>query len=143
MNTNNVCLDPSELIRLAGIARQRSYSPYSRYKVGAALLCASGNIYTGCNIENAAFSPTVCAERVAFFKAISEGETKFVAIAIVGGANDTPDSEVSPCGVCRQVMMEFCSPEEFKIFLLKNENEYTELTLSELLPYGFGKGNVN
>lgn len=127
---------------LAISARNSSYSPYSGVRVGAALLTASGKIYTGCNIENAAFSPTVCAERVAFFKAISEGEKEFAAIAVSGGANDLPDELFSPCGVCRQVMAEFCDPDKFKIFLVKSENEYKELTLKELLPYGFGKENV-
>lgn len=133
---------PEQLCALAIEARKSSYSPYSGFKVGAALLAASGKIYTGCNIENAAYSPTVCAERVAFFKAVSEGETEFSAIAIAGGANAIPDSECPPCGVCRQVMAEFCHPDTFKVYLAKSENEYTPLTLKELLPYGFGKGNV-
>ena len=130
-----------ELCSLAIKARDNSYSPYSRVRVGAALLTASGKIYTGCNIENAAYSPTVCAERVAFFKAISEGEKEFVAIAIAGGANTSPDGFFPPCGVCRQVMSEFCSP-DFKVYLVKSEDEYTGLTFGELLPHGFGKINV-
>ena len=130
-----------ELCALAVKARKASYSPYSSVKVGAALLTESGRIYTGCNIENAAYSPTVCAERVAFFKAISEGEKEFTAIAIAGGANDTPDGFFPPCGVCRQVMAEFCSP-DFKVYLVKSENEYTTLTLGDLLPHGFGKENI-
>ena len=130
-----------ELCALAIKARNNSYSPYSHVKVGAALLTGSGDVYVGCNIENAAFSPTVCAERVAFFKAISEGEKEFTAIAIAGGANDTPDGFFPPCGVCRQVMVEFCNA-EFKVYLAKSENEYTTLTLRELLPHGFGKENV-
>lgn len=135
------CYSANDLCALAVKARENSYSPYSGVRVGAALLCGSGKIYTGCNIENAAFSPTVCAERVAFFKAISEGEKDFTAIAISGGSDGTPDSEFPPCGVCRQVMSEFCEP-DFKILLAKSETEYTALTLSELLPHGFGKGNV-
>ena len=127
---------------LALNARNNSYSPYSGVKVGAALLSGSGKIYTGCNIENAAFSPTVCAERVAFFKAISEGEKEFTAIAIAGGANESPEEEFPPCGVCRQVMAEFCNPDTFKVYLVKSEDEYKELTLKELLPYGFGKNNL-
>lgn len=130
-----------ELCALAVKARDNSYSPYSRVRVGAALLTASGKVYLGCNIENAAFSPTVCAERVAIFKAISEGEKDFTAIAIAGGANDTPDGFFPPCGVCRQVMSEFCNA-DFKVYLAKNENEYTALTLGELLPHGFGKENI-
>lgn len=135
-------ISPEQLCSLAIEARKSAYSPYSGFKVGAALLAASGKIYTGCNIENAAYSPTVCAERVAFFKAVSEGETEFSAIAIAGGANESPDSECPPCGVCRQVMAEFCSPDTFKVYLAKSEKEYTSLTLKELLPYGFGKGNL-
>ena len=130
-----------ELCSLALKARENSYSPYSNIKVGAALLARSGKIYIGCNIENAAFSPTVCAERVAIFKAISEGEKEFSAIAIAGGANEKPDGEFPPCGVCRQVMAEFCDT-DFKIYLVKNETEYTALSLEELLPYGFSKGNI-
>ena len=133
---------PEALCALALKARKSSYSPYSGFKVGAALLAASGKIYTGCNIENAAYTPTVCAERVAFFKAVSEGETDFIAIAIAGGANDEPDGECPPCGVCRQVMMEFCSPDTFKVLLAKTDTEYATLTLNELLPYGFGPGNL-
>jgi len=133
---------PETLCTLALKARKSSYSPYSGFKVGAALLASSGKIYTGCNIENAAYTPTVCAERVAFFKAVSEGETEFIAIAIAGGAGDSPDGECPPCGVCRQVMMEFCDPDTFKVLLAKSDTEYTALTLKELLPYGFGPGNV-
>ena len=135
MNVKDMCA-------LAIKARGSSYSPYSGVKVGAALLCGSGKIYIGCNIENAAYSPTVCAERVAFFKAISEGEKEFVAIAIAGGANEDTDEEFPPCGVCRQVMAEFCDAHTFKVYLVKSENEYTTLTLDRLLPYGFGKNNV-
>ena len=130
------------LCSLAIDARNHSYSPYSGIKVGAALLTGSGRVYTGCNIENAAFSPTVCAERVAFFKAISEGESVFVAIAVAGGANELPNGEFPPCGVCRQVMSEFCDADTFKVYLVKNETEHTALTLKELLPYGFGKKNI-
>lgn len=130
-----------ELCALAIKARESSYSPYSNIKVGAALLTGTGKVYTGCNIENAAYSPTVCAERVAFFKAISEGENEFTAIAIAGGANEQPDGEFPPCGVCRQVMAEFCNG-DFKVYLSKSENEYTTLSLAELLPHGFGKKNI-
>ena len=130
-----------DLCALALKARDSAYSPYSGVRVGAALLTRSGKIYTGCNIENAAFSPTVCAERVALFKAISEGEKEFSAIAVAGGKNDDPDGVFPPCGVCRQVMSEFCD-KDFKILLVKNRNEYIPTTLGELLPYGFGKENI-
>ena len=130
-----------DLCALAIKARDNSYCPYSGVRVGAALLTKSGRIFTGCNIENAAFSPTVCAERVAFFKAISEGEKEFTAIAVAGGAGELPNSEFPPCGVCRQVMAEFCE-KDFKVCLVKNENEYISLTLGELMPHGFGKENV-
>ncbi len=139
---NTELMSPKSLLELAIEARKGSYSPYSNFKVGAALLTRSGKVYTGCNIENAAFSPTVCAERVAIFKAISEGERDFVAIAVVGGANDDPDPSVAPCGVCRQVMAEFCDADSFKIYLIKSESEHFELTLKELLPYGFGRENL-
>lgn len=139
---NTELMSPKSLLELAIEARKGSYSPYSNFKVGAALLTRSGKVYTGCNIENAAFSPTVCAERVAIFKAISEGERDFVAIAVVGGASEDPDPSVAPCGVCRQVMAEFCDADSFKIYLIKSESEHFELTLKELLPYGFGRENL-
>ena len=133
----------AELILEAKKARERSYAPYSRYKVGAALLTKSGKVYHGCNIENAAYGPTNCAERTAFFKAIYDGERSFEKIAIVGAmegkeANDT----CAPCGVCRQVMMEFCDPESFQIVLADGEEKHMVFTLKELLPYGFGPANL-
>ena len=128
-------MDNKELIRLAGEARRASYSPYSDYAVGAALLCADGTVYKGCNIENAAFSPTVCAERTAFFKAVSEGKRDFVKIAIVGGKANEPDGFSPPCGVCRQVMAEFCG-KDFEIVLLRN-GEIIVKALSDILPWGF------
>ena len=132
-----------ELVKAALEARNFSYAPYSGFQVGAALLAESGKVYTGCNIENAAFSPTNCAERTVFFKAVSEGEREFLCIAIVGGKHSEGAKEFcAPCGVCRQVMAEFCVPERFRI-ILGNENlEYQEYTLAELLPQGFGKGNL-
>lgn len=131
----------AELARLALDARERSYSPYSSFSVGAALLCASGKIYVGANIENASYTPTVCAERVAFFKAISEGEREFIAIAIAGGKAGAPaERETAPCGVCRQVMAEFADG-DFEVILAKSDG-FKTLTLSELLPYGFGKENL-
>ncbi|MBQ8802581.1 MAG: cytidine deaminase [Tyzzerella sp.] len=127
-----------ELILEAKKAREKSYSPYSHFQVGAALLAKSGKIYHGCNIENAAYTPTNCAERTAFFKAVSEGETEFEKIAIVGGVEGKePDGMCAPCGVCRQVMMEFCNPEEFQIVLMDEEGRHKEFLLKELLPYGF------
>ena len=128
----------AELIQEAKIARERSYSPYSNFQVGAALLAKSGKIYHGCNIENAAYSPTNCAERTAFFKAISEGEREFEKIAIVGApAGAGPDTPCAPCGVCRQVMMEFCDPESFLVVLADGEDRHVEMPLKELLPFGF------
>ena len=120
--------------------RRFSYHPYSGFAVGAALLGKSGHIYTGCNIENAAFSPTNCAERTAFFKGVSEGEREFIAIAIAGGAEDAqlPLEDCPPCGVCLQVMMEFCDPSSFEIILVRTEEDYRRLLLKELLPKGFG-----
>lgn len=128
------------LIQEAYDAQKNSYSPYSRFCVGAALLTLEGKVYKGCNIENAAYSPTNCAERTAFFKAISEGDKNFKAIAIVGNMKDKlADIEefVSPCGVCRQVMAEFCNPSEFKIILANRPDNYRVYTLLELLPLGF------
>ena len=119
-----------------------SYSPYSGFKVGTALLTKDGEIYTGCNIENASYTPTNCAERTAFFKAISEGVREFQAICIVGGQNGVLTEYAAPCGVCRQVMMEFCDPETFQIILAINKEKYDVFTLKELLPLGFGPANL-
>lgn len=133
-----------KLIQKAACARQNSYSPYSDYQVGAALLTEEGDIYTGCNIENAAYSPTNCAERTAFFKAISEGKRQFSAISIIGGIRGKEITEYAyPCGVCRQVMMEFCNPHTFKIIVAKSVKEYEIKTLEELLPDGFGAANLS
>ena len=120
----------------------RSYIPYSHFAVGAALLTKDDKIYTGCNIENAALTPGNCAERTAFFKAISEGEREFKAIAIVGGKDREVTDYCSPCGVCRQVMREFCVPSEFVLLLAKNVDDYKEVTLEEMLPMGFGPENL-
>lgn len=119
-----------------------AYTPYSGFRVGAALLTESGKLYTGCNIENAAYTPTNCAERTAFFKAVSEGERHFAAICIVGGKDGKLADYTSPCGVCRQVMMEFCEPEQFKIVLAISREEYRIYTLKELLPEGFGPARL-
>lgn len=126
---------------MAEEARKKSYSPYSGISVGAALLCSSGNVYIGANIENASYTPTVCAERVAFFKAISEGEKDFLAIAIAGGESGKPSKpDFPPCGVCRQVMAEFCD-KNFKV-IYGNNDKITEKTLAEMLPFGFDKTNL-
>ena len=119
-----------------------SYTPYSNFKVGAALLTKSGKIYTGCNIENASYTPTNCAERTAFFKAVSEGVRDFQAICIVGGKDGKLTEYTAPCGVCRQVMMEFCNPKTFQIILATDLEHYDIYTLKELLPLGFGPGNL-
>lgn len=132
----------AQLIQEAIAAMQYSYTPYSHFRVGAALLAKSGKIYRGCNIENAAYTPTNCAERTAFFKAVSEGELEFEAICVVGGKDGKLEEYAPPCGVCRQVMMEFCDPETFRIILATDETHYTEFTLKELLPLGFGPGNL-
>lgn len=126
----------SLLIKKASEARKKSYAPYSKFSVGAALLCSDGTIYTGANIENSSFTPTVCAERVAFFDAIHDGHRDFCAIAIVGGkSGEDADELCSPCGVCRQVMSEFCDG-DFKI-ILGNENMARVFTLDELMPCRF------
>ncbi len=119
-----------------------SYTPYSHFKVGAALLAKNGTIYTGCNIENAAYTPTNCAERTAIFKAVSEGVREFDAICIVGGKDGVLEDFAPPCGVCRQVMMEFCQPDKFQIILAKGKEEYQIYTLKDLMPQGFGPGNL-
>ncbi len=130
-----------ELLSLAVKAMENSYSPYSGCKVGAALLTKSGKVYLGTNIENAAFGPTVCAERVAIFKAISEGEKSFSKIAVVGGKNGVINGIFAPCGVCRQVMREFCS-DDFTVIMGISETEYKSLPLSELLPLSFSPEDV-
>jgi len=123
-------------------ARRFSYSPYSDYSVGAALLCKNGSIVTGSNIENASYGATVCAERTAFFKAISEGKKEFVAIAISGGIKNEDADYAYPCGICRQVMREFCDEDVFKIFVVRSEEEYEEYLLKDLLPKSFGPNNL-
>ncbi len=129
-----------ELIKIAQKAREMSYSPYSNFKVGAALLSKSGKVYTGCNVENAAYTPTNCAERTAVFKAVSEGEREFSAIAVVGGKGDTLNELCAPCGVCRQVLCEFCDG-DFRI-ILGTPNNVKVVTLNEILPYSFGKNDL-
>lgn len=133
-------MDNASLMAVALEARNSSYSPYSRFCVGAALLCKNGKVYTGCNIENASYTPTVCAERVAFFKAVSEGEREFEAIAIVGGRQGEAGERCAPCGVCRQVMAEFCD-KNFKI-ILGNAQKTEVYVLDEMLPYSFTKNDL-
>ena len=127
-----------ELVKAAYEAQKYSYSPYSGFEVGAALLGKNGKLYLGCNIENAAYSPSNCAERTAFFKAISEGCQEFEAIAIVGNKKGEKGDFCPPCGVCRQVMAEFCDPESFRIILGRSGEEYYSCFLKDLLPLGFG-----
>lgn len=131
-----------EMIVLAMEQLKYSYTPYSGFKVGASLLTKNGKMYTGCNIENAAYTPTNCAERTAFFKAVSEGEREFQAICIVGGKDGVLTEYAAPCGVCRQVMMEFCDPDTFQIILATGKEQYEIFTLKELCPLGFGPGNL-
>ncbi len=132
-----------ELVSLALKAREMSYSPYSNFAVGSALLTKSGKVYLGCNIENAGYTPTNCAERTAFFKAVSEGEREFSKIAIVGGkVGEKIEKYAYPCGVCRQVMREFCDVETFEVISALNEDVYQKNLLKELLPYGFGPENL-
>ena len=127
----------AELLALAREARKNAYAPYSGFSVGAALLAKNGKTYLGCNIENASFSPTVCAERVAFLKAVSDGEREFLAIAIVGGKDETFSPDVTPCGVCRQVMSEFCRG-FFRILTEDRDGNPASRTLCDLLPSPFG-----
>ena len=127
------------LVARAIEARKRAYVPYSHFAVGAALLCADGTVVEGCNIENAAYTPSNCAERTAFFKAVSEGMRDFSAIAVVGGPEGAPVSEwCAPCGVCRQVMREFCDPASFEVVMARSAEEFKTCLLRDLLPESFG-----
>lgn len=135
-------LQVKELIEQAVDAMHRAYAPYSHFKVGAALLAKNGRVYQGCNIENAAYTPSNCAERTAFFKAVSEGVKEFEAICIVGGKDGVLSGFTAPCGVCRQVMTEFCDPKEFKIILADGTGHYETFTLEELFPMGFGPADL-
>ena len=129
-------MTPEKLCELAREAMTHAYVPYSGYQVGAALLCADGTVYQGCNIENAAFGPSNCAERTAFFTAIAAGETEFESIAVVGGKDGVVTDIFPPCGVCRQVMQEFCAP-DFMIYMGRGDDSYEAVPLEQLLPYGF------
>ncbi len=135
-------MDNKELVAVAKEAMMRAYAPYSNYFVGAALLTSDGKVYKGCNIENSAYSPTNCAERTAFFKAVSEGERKFSKIAIVGGPKGEIKGFAAPCGVCRQVMAEFCNVDTFEIILFDGK-EIKCFLLKELLPLSFGAEDLN
>ncbi len=134
--------EEKKLCAAAMKAMDKAYSPYSGFNVGAALATASGKVYTGCNIENASYTPTICAERTAFFKAVSDGERDFSMIAICGGKDGVISKAFPPCGVCRQVMAEFCSP-SFVILVMSSKNSFDKYTLSELLPEAFTSQNLN
>lgn len=127
---------PEKLVQLAKEAMLRAYAPYSGFKVGAALLCADGSVYQGCNIENAAYGPTNCAERTAIFKAVYDGHRQFSAIAVCGGKDGQIAGKFPPCGVCRQVMREFCD-DDFRVFLVNEQDGWEEVTLAQLLPHSF------
>ena len=131
------------LIKKALEVRLRAYVPYSGFSVGAALLTKEGKIYTGCNIENAAYTPTNCAERTAIFKAISEGDKDFAKIAVVGGPVTGIEKHTYPCAVCRQVMAEFCDPKEFEVIVAIDENDYRKHKFEEILPYLFGPADLD
>lgn len=135
-------MEPLKLVELALEAREHAYVPYSKFAVGAALLTKDGKVYQGCNIENASFGATNCAERTAIFKAVYEGERDFEAIAVVGGPAGRPVSELcAPCGICRQVMTEFCKP-DFKIYLSRGDGSYEEIPLTKLLPFSFTRDDL-
>lgn len=134
-------MDKKDLFILAKAAMEKSYAPYSNYNVGAVLLCKNGNTYKGCNIENASYSLTNCAERTALFSAIANGEKEFKAICIVGGKNGKITDYVMPCGACRQALAEFCN-ENLKVYVGISENDIKEYTLDELLPYSFNKSKL-
>ncbi len=135
-------MEYKELVRIAIAARENAYTPYSHFKVGAALLARDGRVFTGCNIECASYSPTNCAERTALFKAVSEGVREFSALAVLGWKEGEVCTEfASPCGVCRQMLYEFCGP-DLPVIMAKNEEEMQVMTLGELLPMGFGPANL-
>lgn len=138
--TEAIC---KKLIKKAMETLPFAYAPYSHFRVAAALLAENGTIYTGCNIENASYTPTNCAERTAFFKAVSEGVCCFEAIAVVGGKEGVLEQFCPPCGVCRQVMAEFCDPKEFFIILAQSPEEFRIFALEELLPFGFTPENLS
>lgn len=134
--------DRAQLIRIALENQKHSYAPYSNFNVSAAVVMSSGKIYTGVNVENAAYSAGICAERNAIFHAIECGETTILGIAIVGGPNYTVKDYCAPCGICRQVMREFCDPKKMHVIIAKSETDYKDMTLEELLPMSFGPENL-
>ena len=134
-------MNKKDLFALAKDAMENSYAPYSEYNVGAVLLCKNGNIYKGCNIENASYSLTNCAERTALFSAISNGENEFEAICIVGGKNGVITDYAMPCGACRQALSEFCDA-DFKVYVGISEDNVKEFTLGELLPCSFNNSKL-
>lgn len=134
-------MNEKELCKEAVDAMKNAYAPYSGYKVGAALLTEKGKLFAGCNIENAAYTPTVCAERVALFNALSSGERNFTAIAVAGGKDGVISGAFPPCGVCRQVMAEFCAP-DFTVLVVTGEDSYKKYTLNELFPQAFTPKNI-
>ncbi|MFT3982948.1 MAG: cytidine deaminase [Lachnospiraceae bacterium] len=138
-------MENEELIRTAMEARKQAYAPYSKYRVGAALLTKNGEVIKGCNIENASYGATNCAERTAFFKAVSEGKKNFAAIAVIGGEEETDETEgyAYPCGICRQVMREFCDQDTFRVLVAKSETDYEEVLLAQLLPNSFGPEHLS
>ena len=128
-----------DLVRAALAAAKGAYAPYSRFRVGAALVAASGRVYTGANVENASYPCGICAERAAVARAVAEGETRFTAIAVAGlKADDTVAADCTPCGLCRQTLREFAAPDDFKIYVASSESAWREFTLAELLPESFG-----
>ncbi len=135
-------MDDGTLIEMAFQGRKRAYAPYSRFFVGAALLCEDGSVFLGCNIENASYPAGNCAERTAVFHAVSEGKRRLKAIAIVGGREGQDMDYCPPCGICRQVLREFCDPSRFMVILAKSKSEYQKFTLDQLLPHSFGPENL-
>lgn len=135
-------MDDGKLIEMAFQGRKRAYAPYSRFFVGAALLCEDGSVFLGCNIENASYPAGNCAERTAVFHAVSEGKRRLKAIAIVGGREGQDMDYCPPCGICRQVLREFCDPSRFMVILAKSKSEYQKFTLDQLLPHSFGPENM-
>ena len=135
-------IDRGKLIRRALDAQKNSYAPYSNFNVAAAVLCSSGKIYTGVNVENASYPAGICAERNAIFHAAAEGERQIIAIAIVGGVNGVNTDYCPPCGICRQVMREFANPDKLLIIMAKSPTDYVEKTLEELLPMSFGSDHL-
>ena len=140
--TNLTLEEKQELIRMALAAREKAYAPYSNFMVGAALRAKDGRVYTGCNVENASFTPTSCAERTALFKAVADGVTEFTDIAVVGSRRGEVNEQItSPCGVCRQALFEFGGP-ELNVIMAKTPEDFVERSMDELLPFGFGPSNV-